>query len=659
MLAHQLEMTMLIQTLLDANSFYHAGRESPLTDEQYDHLRLQLIELERLYPYDVLPNTITNKVGHVPIGKTIAHTHAMLSLDNVFSDVGLLSFIKSIQERYPGFHLAIEDKLDGMACSLHYSNGRLKYAVTRGDGAMGEIITDAVHFIANVPKIVAYQNDFEVRGEVVISRPDFETINRDLILANDKPLKSLRNAAVGAMKAKNPTMATQRKCQFVAYDVYGLDSTVVAHDIAMMQLQSLGFKTTKPFVLAGDMLTNTDQIDYFVERLKDTSLEFAIDGIVFKVNEYNVQEVLGFNNTAPHWAIAFKSNDMISETILNDVVWQVGRTGNITPVGHVDPVQLPGVEITNVTLHNQQYIDSLDVCIGDSIGIIRSGQVIPKVVSVIARNSNRKAIPYPLYCPSCYANIRMDGAFMKCTNVFHCKGATAERLIHASSDQCVEIKGVGDEIIKELVERKLISSITDLYKDSMAQLLANRCPNTADSRLSEFQQLITGSRVTSRERAISALSIPNIGTITARTLAAQIDRLTDLLTLTPEQLEVVDIKGVKATYFFAAMAVPYYQELITELDKLLIFEERIKLVPILTDLNFVVSGSFEGTMSRSDIEESIINHGGKLQSKVSSKTDYLILGIGGGSKVKDATRHNVRVINDVEYKDILIARSVK
>lgn len=657
MLPHQLEMQSLIQELTSANTLYHAGSPSPLSDEQYDLMRLHLIELERMYPYDVLPNTITTKVGHRPSGKTIKHIRAMLSLDNVFSESGLISFIKSLLDKHPHLTLAIEDKLDGMACSLHYEDGRLQYAVTRGDGVEGEDITASVHYIENVPKVIDRKERFEVRGEIVISRTDFDAVNRELIMNDEKPLKSLRNAAVGAMKAKDPTMAAQRKCQFVAYDVYGLDVPTFTHDVAMMTLDCLGFKTASPLVVEGHSFVRYDGLKVFADRLKDQSLDIAIDGIVFKVNEYAIQEALGFNNTAPHWAIAFKCNDMISETILNDVTWQVGRTGNITPVGHVDPVQMPGVEITNVTLHNQQYIDSLDVCIGDSIGIIRSGQVIPKVVSVIARNSNRRAILYPLYCPSCYADIRMDGAFMKCTNVFYCKGAIAERLIYASSDQCVEIKGVGDEIIKELVQQKLISSIADLYKDSMAQLLADRCPNTADVRLSDFQKLITEARITTRERAISALSIPNIGTISARTLATQIDRLTDLLKLTPDELEIVDIKGVKATHFFASMAMPYYQELIVELDKLLIFEERVMCEPFFNGINFVVSGSFDETLTRANIEEIIIRYGGKVQSKVSSKTNYLVLGEGGGSKIQDAVRYGVETISGIEFKNLLMNKA--
>lgn len=635
------------QRYISANHAFHNTDKPLMTDSEFDLLKQELIAAGSLQ---------TNVVGAPVVGSNIRkHVRPMLSLDNCFSAEALCAWVgKNLTTlRVSKLLFCLEDKLDGLACSLIYERGILIAANTRGDGTTGEDILSHVIHIPNIPTNLSSDLDLEIRGEIAIPQVSFEALNEELIAAGKKPLKSPRNTAVGAINANDPMTARDRGCMFYAYTLLDINNAldISTHHSAMRYLEDEGFDTANR-----RMTSNTEIPEMLVwaEQRMLSKTPVAIDGIVVKINDYVYQHVLGMNNTCPHWAVAYKTNSSIADTTLEDVIWQVGRTGIITPVGCLTKTRLAGADIDRVTLHNFDEITRLGVAIGDTVRMVRSGQVIPKITSVVVPGPNRYVIEAPTVCPSCNGTLSKRGSvYIECTNT-GCPAMTRARLEYACSKDAVEIETVGPEVIADLMAGGKITTVPELYRDTMAEHLAQRFPATYDQRIEHYRKLVTKSRHTEMYRAVTALGITGVADITAKRIARYIKCLMDLTRVTPEQLGLI---GYQAQQLSEYVQQPANVKVMQELDTLLTYD-HLDTTDLLKDISFVVTGSFDIPLSRKSIEETIINNGGRLQSKVSDKTDWVVVGANAGSKRKDAERLGKVIMEQSAFVEFLNSKGL-
>lgn len=631
----------LEELILKANEAYY-NTDTPLyTDDEYDAMKLKLKQTN--------PNSIVfNIVGcEVNSSNKYIHKTPMLSLENAFSSDDLKKFFINNGINNDTI-LCYEPKLDGLAASIHYKNGKYQLSCTRGNGIEGELITNQILHFSNVPKELKENLSFEVRGEIVLPKKDFDNLNEENILNNKKLYTSPRNVAVGSINSKEHDTAAKRGCIFVAYSLHGLN---LNHSESMQLLTNLGFTTTKPKVFKFSDIDGA--INDSISLLTDTNKEISMDGIVFKVDDFNLQESIGLNNTFPKWAVAFKQNVEYGETTINDVEWQVGSGGAITPVAKLDKIYLSEAYFTSCTLHNYANIKKLGLGINDKILMVRSGNVIPMITAVSEKSTNHIPILAPVNCPECNSITINNNDIISCGNPKNCNGVKLKKLIFACSKEAVTIKGIADEVIKHAFDNKMITKISDLYKDEAAFAFASKHPNTAEKNISKFLKLIQESRKTTRERAITSLGIPMISTETSKLIANSIDKLNDILLLDDKQLIEIGITNVRREKFLNYISDEDNISLINELSELFVFEEKETTTDKFKGLNFVVTGSFNEEYPRKDIEKNITLNGGKIQSKVSSKTNYLVLGNGGGSKKSDAIKYGVNIISFEEYIKLL------
>lgn len=634
-----LDANQLEAKIIACNEVYYNTGNSTISDLEYDALKAKLKELN--------PNSVVFQTVGAPIQVSaitqFKHINPMLSLDNVFNPDDLHKFFMNAGLP-PDTAIDMEDKLDGLACSLHYKNGVLEVATTRGNGLIGEIITPQIQFFDSVPKNIPIDvfGDCEIRGEIVMPIQAFDRYNETATASGGKTFISARNAAVGSINSKDPRTASDRGCVFIAYTFIGNGS--VSHYIDMDNLRMVGFFANYTHRLPLYDIHN--HVRGAITRLENRR-EYGIDGIVFKVDDVSIQRKLGMNNTSPRWAVAFKQNIELAETIVEGVDWQVGRMGAITPVARLTPVLLSDAMISNVTLHNWNQIQTLGLGLGDRILIVRSGGVIPKVNLVLDKAKPAVDIPKPTNCPICASIVQDNEGMLSCTNVNGCKGIRVERLVFACSKEAMDIKGIGPEVVRHAFETGQISTIADLFTMKAATAFASRFPATADQNLPKYQELIKQACKVSRESAIIALCINSISTVSARTLAANIDRLPDLLNLTKEELIAMGMTPVRIGNFLEYIRVKENIRLIEDLDLVLEFEPRAAKANKLNSRTYVVTGSFEA-FSRKQLEQAIVNNGGKVVGKISAKTDYLICGENAGSKFQEATKLNVPIMHEDE-----------
>lgn len=634
--------------LIAANEMYYNTANPIMTDEEYDALKIKLKELSPDSP--VLKTVGANVVTTV---KQFKHINPMLSLENVFTIVDLKRYFE-LNGVSSQMLLTMESKLDGLACSIHYTDDKLELATTRGNGVIGEIITPQILAFSNVPKSLptGITGKREVRGEIIFPYARFIKYNEEQERKGEKPFISARNAAVGSINSKDPLVAAARGCIFVAYTYIGPDSE--SHEKDMMLLSSLGFNTTSPSVFP---FYNIEQMALLAIQQLERRKELGIDGIVFKVNDNNLQTKIGWNNTCPKWAVAFKQNLELAETVVESVDWQVGRMGAITPVARLKPVILSDALISNVTLHNWNQIQSLGLGLGDRILIVRSGGVIPKVNLVLDKAQPPVNITKPINCPVCNSIIKDNEGMLSCSNTVGCKGIQVERLIFACSKEALDIKGIGPEVVRHAFETGQVSTIADLFKPKAAIAFASRFPATAEQTIPKYQSLIKDACKASRAAAIISLCIPTISTVTANQFARSIDSLTELLTLDQTTLVKMGITPVRIQNFLEYIRVPANISLINELDLILEFEPIYSRQDTLAGISFVVTGSFE-QLSRKELETFIMNNGGKVVGKVSAKTSYLVVGEGGGGKKDEADKIGVPVLHEDEFIKLMKSKGL-
>jgi DNA ligase (NAD+) len=660
------EVKALRKTLNQYNYQYYVLDNPTVPDSEYDRLFQRLRAIENTNPEFVTADSPTQRVGAAPLSKfdQIEHKLAMLSLDNAFSDDDLIAFHNRLAAKvsekidYVG-----EPKLDGVAVSLFYEQGQLIYGATRGDGKVGENITQNVRTIKSIPLSLFgddYPDKLEVRGEIYMPKASFSQLNEAALSAGGKAFVNPRNAAAGSLRQLDPKVTAERNLKMCAYSlgfVDGLDSQFPDnHFDTLHKLETLGFAINKEMKLLNDI---SDCIEYCKALSeKRESLNYEIDGIVFKVNSFNSQETLGFVSRAPRWAIAYKFPAQEEVTTLLDVDFQVGRTGVITPVARLAPVFVGGVTVSNCTLHNMDEIARLGLKIGDKVVIRRAGDVIPKVVRVVIEERDESAdlIALPAQCPVCGAPIEIEesGTIARCSGTLTCSAQLKESIKHFASRKTMNIDGLGDKLIDQLVEKELVTSILDIFKLDVKNLtLLDRM---AQKSAEKIIKAIESSKQTTLTRFIFALGIPEVGETTSELLAnsfGDIDKL--MLAQESALIELNDIGPIMAANIVKFFAFDKNKNNIEQLKQLgLVFSHAINtnLNIKIAGLKFVITGTLP-SMGRDDMKKILKEQGAKIQSSVSKNTDYLIAGESAGSKLKKARDLNIEVLNEAQALSLL------
>ena len=656
-----LQQVQQLRAQLEEYSYQYYVLDNPtVPDAEYDRLYRQLQQIEQQQPELIVADSPTQRVGAAPLSKfgQITHSLPMLSLDNAFDEAEFQAFCKRMADRLDSstaFSFCCEPKLDGLAVSIRYENGVLVQAATRGDGFTGEDITSNVKTIRAVPlklKGEAVPQVLEVRGEVFMPLAGFNAMNDKARLAGEKVFANPRNAAAGSLRQLDPRISAQRPLTFYAYGVGSVDDNnglldQRSHYQRLMQLKDWGLPVCPEIRLVQGAEA---ALAYYQDILnRRSSLAYEIDGVVIKVADLAQQQALGFVARAPRWAIAFKFPAQEMLTTLLDVEFQVGRTGAITPVARLEPVQVGGVTVSNATLHNQDEIDRLGIKIGDSVIVRRAGDVIPQIVSVVLeqRPAEVRDIVFPQHCPVCGSAVeRVSGeAVARCSGGLFCGAQLKESIKHFVARKAMDIDGLGDKLVEQLVEQQLIASPAGIYQLDMAALVG--LERMAEKSALKLLAAIEQSKTTTLPRFIYALGIREVGEATALNLANHFTTLDALQSASLEQLlAVADVGTVVAEHIKGFFSEQHNQTVIASLLAAGIHWPDIAQLEVteqpLAGQTIVLTGTLSA-MGRDDAKAALQRLGAKVSGSVSAKTHAVIAGENAGSKLAKANELNVPV----------------
>ena len=664
----QAKLETLRNTLRRYEYEYHVLDNPSVPDSEYDRLFHQLKALELEHPDLVTVDSPTQRVGAKPLAgfRQIRHEMPMLSLDNAFSDEEFYAFVKRIEDRLivlpKPLTFCCEPKLDGLAVSILYVNGVLSQAATRGDGNRGEDITANIRTIRNVPLQLLIDNPparLEVRGEVFMPHAGFERLNKHALELGEKTFANPRNAAAGSLRQLDPNITSKRPLAFNAYSIgiaegINLPNT---HYARLQWLKSVGIPINPEIRLCNGV----QEVLAFYRDMqnKRALLGYDIDGTVLKINDIELQNELGFISKAPRWAIAYKFPAQEELTVLNDVEFQVGRTGAITPVAKLKPVFVAGVTVSNATLHNGDEIARLNLAIGDTVVVRRAGDVIPQIIGVLheRRPADAKPIIFPHNCPVCGSQIvRIEGeAVARCTGGLFCAAQRKESLKHFVSRKAMDIDGVGGKLIEQLVERELIRTPADLFKLDLTTLmqLERMGEKSAKNALNSLEQ----AKHTTLARFIFALGIREVGESTALNLANHFKTLEALKNADFEQLQAVpDVGEVVANRILAFWREPHNVDAVNDLIAQGIHWDAVETKEA-GDNPFkgkivVLTGTLS-QMGRNEAKALLQEMGAKVSGSVSAKTDFVIAGDAAGSKLTKAQELSITVLSEDEFLALL------
>ncbi|SEM03843.1 NAD-dependent DNA ligase LigA [Halomonas caseinilytica] len=663
------EAKRLRAELDDANHRYYVLDEPRLTDADYDRKLRRLQEIEAEHPELVTPDSPTQRVGAAPADgfPEIEHAVPMLSLDNAFDEEELAAFVKRVADRLEvdGESLAFccEPKLDGAAVSLVYEHGALVAGVTRGDGRTGEGITSNLKTLKSIPLKLRgreWPDLLEVRGEVTMRHADFEAMNDKAREEGGKVFANPRNAAAGSLRQLDPRITDKRPLEFSAYQAARIepDAGDASHSALMARLREFGFRTSAEL----QVVLGAEGVIEYCRTLgeKRDSLGYDIDGVVIKVDDLRLQRELGFVARAPRWAIAFKFPAQEQTTRLNDVEFQVGRTGAITPVARLEPVSVAGVTVSNATLHNADEIDRLGVMIGDTVAIRRAGDVIPQVVRVQEeyRPDDARQIVFPERCPVCDSQIERleDEAVARCSGGLYCAAQRKEALKHFASRRALDIEGLGEKLIDQLVELDWIQTPADLFALEAERLAT--LPRMGEKSSQNLVAALEKAKATTLPRFIFALGIREVGEATAANLARHFGTLEALMEAGRDALEKVeDVGPIVAAHVHTFFQQPHNRETIQSLiDVGLRWEEtEVEAGPTpLEGQTWVLTGTME-SMTRDEGKARLQALGAKVAGSVSKKTACLVAGEAAGSKLTRAEQLGVEVIDESTFLERLEA----
>jgi len=649
---------------------YYVLDDPDVPDALYDRLYNQLVALEKQYPELITADSPTQRVGSQPLAafEQIQHQKPMLSLGNVFDEDELKAFDQRLHDRLDSedeIEFAAEPKLDGLAISLRYEKGELIYAATRGDGSTGENVTQNVRTMQSVP-LRLYGEDYpdvlEVRGEVFMPKAGFEKLNQQARKNGEKEFANPRNAAAGSLRQLDPTVTAKRPLNIYCYAVGVVEGGELAntHYGILQQLKTFGLPVCKEIkVLQGINAC----LSYYEDILKRRDeLAYDIDGIVYKVNSIALQDRLGFVSRAPRWAIAHKFPAQEEVSRILEVDFQVGRTGAITPVARLEPVFVGGVTVSNATLHNMDEIRRKDVRVGDQVIVRRAGDVIPEVVRVVpdSRKNPLTEIQMLTHCPVCQSLVeQLDGeAVARCTGGLYCRAQRAEAIKHFASRKAMDIDGLGDKLVEQLVEAGLINTPADLYQLS-AETLAS-LERMGEKSAKNLVDALQASKQPLLSRFIYALGIREVGETTAINLANEFKAFSSVENANYEQLiEVQDIGPIVAQHIVNFFQQTHNLDVIEQLFAAGINVQDVKQSELdtqsgseLTGKTVVITGTLP-TMSRDEAKEKLLAVGAKVTGSVSEKTDYLLAGDKAGSKLTKAEKLGVQVIDEASMLAML------
>ncbi|WP_298872832.1 NAD-dependent DNA ligase LigA [uncultured Psychrobacter sp.] len=658
------QMRTLIDNLKTHNYAYYVLDNPILEDSEYDQLRRSLLELEEQHPDLVQPDSPINQVGDMPLSAFTQVTHdiPMLSLGNVFDYDELHTFMRRVNDRLndaqknPEYEMEL--KLDGLAVSLKYAYGQFTQAVTRGDGQTGEDITQNAKTIRNLPLWLTAASDIpllEVRGEVLMPKAGFERLNRLAEEKGDKTFANPRNAAAGSLRQLDPAIAASRPLAFYCYSVnQGLPETIDTQSAALAWLGDIGFS-----VSAVRVVKNPREAQAYYESMIETrsKLPFEIDGMVIKVNNLALQQQLGFLSREPRWATAYKFPAETVMTRLNDIEWQVGRTGQITPVGKLEPVKVGGVTVSNVTLHNFGEIQRLDVRAGDMVSVHRAGDVIPKVTRVWTdqRPADSEPVKLPSTCPVCDSPVVLpEGeALARCTGGLFCPAQQQEALIHFVSRRAMDIDGLGASWLISFFEHGLVKTVADIYQLHKHQDELITLEKLGEKSVQNILSAIETSKQTTLARFIYALGIRGVGETTAQNLAQQFGDLDSLMAADIDKLlQTPDVGAITAELTYKFFRAPHNIEVITALREAGVHWDKVEQVVSeglpLDGQTWVITGALD-SMARDEAKAKLQALGAKVSGSISAKTTALLAGDKAGSKLTKAEKLGVKVVGEEEF----------
>ncbi|MHC5171517.1 NAD-dependent DNA ligase LigA [Acinetobacter johnsonii] len=662
------QMRQLIQILAQHNHAYYVMDQPTILDSEYDQLFHQLKALEEKYPECIQPDSPINKVGAKPLAKFTSVTHVvpMLSLGNVFNQDELFAFARRAEERLPNqtIQYDVELKFDGLAISLWYEQGVLVRGVTRGDGETGEDITQNVKTIRNLPKVLTTNQGevptlLEVRGEVLMPKAGFEKLNAENEAKGEKTFANPRNAAAGSLRQLDPNIAASRPLAFYAY---GIAQCEPNHGQSTMSeslewLQQFGFAVGERHFVC-DSIQEVQAV-YEQINAERPQLSVEIDGMVIKVNSLKQQQQLGFLSREPRWATAYKFPAVAALTTVENIDWQVGRTGTLTPVARLNPVAVGGVTVSNVTLHNIGEIHRLDVRIGDTVSVYRSGDVIPKVEKVWPefRPVDATEVELPSQCPVCESPVVMpEGeALARCSGGLYCAAQRIEAIRHFVSRKALDIEGLGDRWVESLLHLDLLKDVADIYHlhEHREKLLT--IEKMGEKSVQNLIDSIENSKKTTLAAFIYALGIRGVGETTARMLANTFQTLDALRVADIEALKKTpDVGDITAEWIVDFFQAPHNLEV---LDRLLAagIHWDAPVAPSRQPLNgesWVVTGTLS-TMGRDEATQLLQALGARVSGSVSSKTKCVVAGEKAGSKLDKAEKLGIAVINEAEFIQLM------
>ena len=657
----------LIEKISTFDYQYYVLDNPSISDFEYDKIFKLLVDLENKNPELIRPDSPSQRVGGKALDsfESVIHRQAMLSLNNAFEEDELIAFDKRIKDDIgiDEVEYAVEPKFDGLAITLTYENGIFVQGATRGDGYTGENVTHNLKTIRSIPTKLNHTNPpkiLEVRGEVLMLKKDFELLNQKQESLDEKKFANPRNAAAGSLRQLDPRITATRPLTFFSYGlgVCEPNLNLKTHTETIQLLKQFNL----PISDLSSSVKGVKGLQSFyakVLKLRDT-LPYDIDGVVYKVNSFNYQSELGFVSRAPRWAIAHKFPAEEALTEILDINVQVGRTGAITPVARLKPVFVGGVTVTNATLHNEDEMIRKDVHIGDMVSVRRAGDVIPEIVRVLVDNRPKtiRKFKMPTECPECGSPlIRIDDeAIIRCSGGLICPAQQKQSIIHFASRKAMDIEGLGDKSVEQLVNVGLIQGLADIYKLELEQLVS--LDRMAEKSSQNLLDAIEKSKLTSLPRFIYALGIRNVGESTAKDLAGFYGDLYEIMNQTEESLQLVpDIGPTVAKSISDFFSQTRSREVIESLIRLGVhwpkYDIRKSASGIFAAKTFVLTGTLP-SMSREEVKSIIEMNGGKVAGSVSKKTDYVVAGSDAGSKLATAQELGIKIISQQELLKLII-----
>lgn len=641
------------------NLLYYELANPSISDFEYDQLARQLKELEALMEADERGESPLDKVGSDlrPGAETIPHLQRMYSLDNSYSTEELEQWCAKLASELGFFPtLTAELKIDGFSINLYYENGELGHATTRGDGITGEVVTPNILNLSSIPKKIAHLSPIEILGEIYIPVADFLKLNEERQANEEKAFANPRNAAAGSIKLKNPEEAKKRHLNAIFYSIgHSPDLPLQRQSELLAWLADQGFPTSGQFRVCASYNEVREFCDHWENERY--GLPYEIDGVVVKVDDLALQKRLGFTAKSPKWAVAFKFKPEEKETRLLEVQYQVGRTGAVTPVAILEPVYISGSTVSRATLHNEDEIKRLDLHLNDTVRIIKSGEIIPKILTAIPAKREPNAVPvrFPANCPVCSSQLERDeeGAISYCPNA-SCPAQLQRRIEHFASRDAMDISGLGTSLIARLLEQNMIAGLADIYRldyEALAQL-----DRFGEKSAENLRNSIEASKARNFDRVLFALGIRYVGSVTARHLAEYFGTVDELLIAGEETLAQVPEVGSKIALSLKAwFGNPLNLKLVEKLraQGLRFSYELRRESETLAGKTFLLTGSLDN-YDRKTMEELIRRHGGRIVSGVSTSLNYLVVGAKPGSKLAKAQKlPSVKIISEIELLELI------